>query len=565
LIGHFSLTNHWLLTAALFVFCLGNCGPSPVSKKRFVAMALVLAGTAVAINPYLSFQVFLILIAAVLGLLWRGDLTLLAGAGVLIALTTASAAVAYIVGFIIPGGQGYTLGGYRFYSMNLLSPVDPETFGSLLFRALPQFTGGQYEGYAYLGAGVVLLAAAAVVAVTMRWRKISSLLLAWRPGIPLVLCCLLLTLMALSTQISIGSKLLVDFDPGQKLSPYLGALRSSGRLFWTPYYVLLIAVLVVPYLALRRRWANVLLGVMLLVQVADERPLVKLVNSAVNRPFENPLKSPIWFKLGSAYQNLVIMPPYQCGPEASPGGRENDAIFGIFAASQKMRINSYNSGRFTGMNLKFHCGESVSNLLHEPLSAASVYVVTPKLATAIAGSGLGKCHNVDSFVLCSAADDFGLNPAVWESRNELWIRNRFKCIFLRDPSASEVTKWTKALDRNSAARLELITELLSSGEFEHRSLPRLWAYIDAHGKWPARTEWLKADSQSPIIGTGSQNGKLIPHERNPALLYMLYVSVLERDPDPIGLSVWAAPLASNGLAFTAAQFLGSPEYKARGL
>jgi hypothetical protein len=371
--------------------------------------------------------------------------------------------------------------------------------------------------------------------------------------------------MALSTQISIGSKLLVDVDPAQKLSPYLGALRSSGRLFWAPYYVLLIAVLVVPYLSLRRRWANVLLGVALVVQVADERPLVKLVHSAVNQPFESPLKSPIWFKLGSAYQNLIIMPPYQCDHEASPGGRGNDSIFGILAASQKMRVNSYNSGRFTGTNLKFHCGESVYNLIHEPLSAASVYVVTPELAMVITGSGFGKCHYVDNFVLCSATDDFGLSPVVWESRSQFWIRNRFKCILLRDPSASEMAKWTKALDRNSAARLDLINELLTSGEFEHRSLPRLWAYVDARGKWPTRTEWLKADSQSPMAGSGSQNGKLISHDRNLALLYMLYFSVLERDPDPIGLSGWAAPLASNGPSFMAAQMLASPEYKARGL
>ena len=43
--------------------------------------------------------------------------------------------------------------------MNLLAPVDPRTFNSLFFPRLAEASPGQYEGYSYLGAGVLVLLA----------------------------------------------------------------------------------------------------------------------------------------------------------------------------------------------------------------------------------------------------------------------------------------------------------------------------------------------------------------------------------------------------------------------
>ena len=48
-----------------------------------------------------------------------------------------------------------------------------------------------------------------------------------RQVLPLFLCCLVLTLLALSTKVMIGTKTLVDVDPQQHLTRFLGPLQTS--------------------------------------------------------------------------------------------------------------------------------------------------------------------------------------------------------------------------------------------------------------------------------------------------------------------------------------------------
>ena len=155
---HYTLSNHWLLLAALLVFFQAQ-QESPGAVRRFVVSAFILMGVGIATNPYIAFQMLLVMVAALGSLLWKGKLTLPRAAGFLAALGMTCLIVAYSLGFIIAGGRGYGGAGYRQYSMNLLAPIDPSWFGSVIFPALvPQLERGEYEGYNYLGAGVIALA-----------------------------------------------------------------------------------------------------------------------------------------------------------------------------------------------------------------------------------------------------------------------------------------------------------------------------------------------------------------------------------------------------------------------
>jgi hypothetical protein len=559
---HQALSNHWLLTAALFVFFLAH-QESPMTARRFAAVVLTLGAISVSINPYLAFQVMLLLVATILGLIWRKRLKPLAGIGLLGSLGLASFVAAYAFGFIVSGAASYTAGGYRTYSMNLLSPFNPFRYGSLLMRPLPVFVDGQYEGYCYLGAGVMLLSLVVVLVVIPLRSKIHKL--SWRSSIPLLLCCFVLVVMAFSTEVTIGSKLLVDLDPSQRLSPYLAVLRCSGRLSWAPYYVVLAAVLVVPFWVFDRRWATALVAVALAIQFTDLIPFQRWVRSGVNQIRDTPLKSEVWTRLGSSYQNLIVLPPWQCSPGDSPGGRAGFSTFGILAANQKMRINSYYSARYTAASLSFHCGEPTATLIAHFLSTASVYVVTPRVAGAFVRSGFGNCHNLDGFVLCSAKDDLGLGAAPWKSQVDQFVSRCFKAILEREPTHVELAKWTKALDQDERSAADFIDSLLGSPEFERRALPRLWAFLDAHGRWPALAEWTNARYDPPnslVRSGGGGRTKPMVHDRNSALVYMLYFAILDRNPDWDALSNWPKLLGQTSLQSVTLQLLSSAEYKA---
>jgi len=411
LVGHYALSNHWLLVAALLVFFLAQ-QESSRTIRRFVISAAILAGVSVGINPYIAFQVMLLLTAAVASLLWQRRLTLRRAAGIMGILGGTCLAIAYSFGFIITGGRGYASSGYRYYSMNSLALFDPYWYGSRTFPQLSMATTGQYEGYNYFGAGVLILVLIVLVLGLLQRRKLRWPNMRW--FFPLLFCSLLLTLMALSTKVTIGAATLIDLDPRERFSVYFAPFRASGRLFWAPYYTMLTGILAAPFLFFRKSRANLLMAGILLLQWADTGPIRQWVRSTVNAEHPTPLKSPVWSKLGSVHENLIVLPARQCDAGATPGGIAGYRIFGMLAAAQRMRTNSYYAARYTEVAREQECTQSISALTTGQLSSDSAYVVAPSVATLIAEgpTGTGKCHDLDRFILCSSKTDFGLSPAL---------------------------------------------------------------------------------------------------------------------------------------------------------
>lgn len=325
MVGHYALTNQWLITAALFVFCLAQKKP-PGVIRLFVIESIVLAAVAIAINPYIAVQVLFVLTTSVVVLTWQRRITLGGAAGAMAALGATCFFVA--LAFWAINIAGYTAGGYRKFSLNLLALIDPQNYGSILLPKMPSPFFGQYEGYSYLGFGAILLALSSIPVFIRNRHKYSfmqrSIL------VPVVFLCLVLTALALSTKVTFGS-LILDLDPHQKLTPYLSIFRASGRLFWTPYYIILGTVLVAAALSFRRKTAICTISAAFVLQLADTSQLRAWVHSGVSKPHPSPLHSPVWSKLGSIYKNLIVMPPWQCGAVGSPGGGwlSHLRIFGV--------------------------------------------------------------------------------------------------------------------------------------------------------------------------------------------------------------------------------------------
>ena len=192
--GHFALTNHWIILAALLIFCRAQYVHEKETRAFNVAgAALTVISTLV--NPYLAFQACCLLCAGTASLLWQRKMTVAGALGSLTLFGATCIGTAVSFGIMILG-RGNASTGYRDFSMNLLSPLDPGRFSSF-FPRLPRAVNGQYEGYNYLGAGVILLGVL-VALISLFQHKAHPLNAAWM--VPLLLCCGLLTILAASTK-----------------------------------------------------------------------------------------------------------------------------------------------------------------------------------------------------------------------------------------------------------------------------------------------------------------------------------------------------------------------------
>ncbi len=287
--GHEALMAHWLVLAAL-TLCL-----APWRPRAW----LLLAAVALLTHAYLAAMVLSLWLAKGASVrAWRA----------LIAGVAALAGIAWLAGYGV-GGRQLSAGGFGFFSANLLSWFDPMDWAdfltfhgrdiahtgewSALLPALAQATRGQYEGFAYMGAGVIALTLLALPLVSILRRSRSSLHARSEyaqtapqsaSSVPLWLwgMCIAMAVFALSARPSIGPWIIVEIPLPDFLDRLAGVFRASGRFIWPLGYLLMAVVIAIVARYGQRggqrgghetsRIGLALLLAALLVQAVDLRP-----------------------------------------------------------------------------------------------------------------------------------------------------------------------------------------------------------------------------------------------------------------------------------------------------
>lgn len=361
---HPNLCGHFIILLALGA-TLRLLRGGPGWRAGFTAVAL-----GAFIHPYLMAMAAALLCAVPLrgGLArdwqaWRGDAARLA------ALLLATAALMALGGFF-GGGAGDR--GFGRYSMNLLSPVVPQLSG-LFGGPMLDATGGQYEGFNYLGAGVL-----AVVALALhrpaRWL--------W----PLLAVLAGLTLLALSSRIHAGSLLLLDLG----LKPWediFAPFRASGRFFWPVGY----AALVVAVAVLAARLRPIAFAALALLacglQWVDSAPLRARAHGMMASPAAAP--PPPGFAAAVANARLLtILPAAPC-----VNGAERDLAHALtlVAVRAGVPVASVAAGRLPA---GFGCESSASDAVETPLTPGELRLVleeafSARLDARLLGAGAG--------------------------------------------------------------------------------------------------------------------------------------------------------------------------------
>ena len=287
-------------------------------------------------------------------------------------------------------GLAGTLGGgdkgFVFYSMNLLSPFWPQRSG--LFGAdLPVIdaTGGQYEGFCYLGAGALLLLAAALPRAggLRRW-----------PGLVAVLVAL--TLIALSSRVYAGHAKLLDLGV-KPWEDVFAVFRASGRAFWPVGYALVIGSV---YAACRlpRRAGVLLLGGAIILQVIDTTP-VRLAAARILSGQDDAASDIPALPAGGTL--LTVLPTPGC--TAAPEARRIGSPMLLAGVRAGMRLGDVGVGRLPSW---FSCEAVLSDGLELPLRPREIRVFADPgsrqaLRPALLGPGADCRSETDGVVVCA--------------------------------------------------------------------------------------------------------------------------------------------------------------------
>lgn len=264
-IGHDTLCAHWLILSALYVFF-----EIKDERRKLVGYAGLLGITGL-IHPYILFMLLAIWGAdqlRVTGALLKGrDWAGLAKAVGLGLLTLIPPAITLGIAGAY-SGQSAGSDGFGVYGMPLDALFNPSRKDfALAFLNGPQPPRMAFEGFQYLGAGLLVLVGAAIW-LYRRSPAVKSASEVLAIARPLKWPFMILLVLAITDHIHLYSIKLLDLSFPTPMVNVLNIVRASGRLFWPIAYTLVFLALICIYRT-RPRTMGLLLGAALVLQLAD--------------------------------------------------------------------------------------------------------------------------------------------------------------------------------------------------------------------------------------------------------------------------------------------------------
>ncbi|MHB8370213.1 MAG: DUF6311 domain-containing protein [Leptospirales bacterium] len=359
--GHTALMGHFLIVWAFYLYLRLLQRPE---SRNVIAQFCIVTALSVVLQAYFLLMLMPFFLAALATVVKSGGMTFRSAATRFSVVIGVILGTAWISGIIGPGTPTASAWGFGYYSMNLLSPFLPPR------QHLPGFlsqhvtwdgngytwdaTGGQYEGYNYLGLGILLLLAVHFIA--SRSIVVEGL----KRHVFLLVALLGMFFLALSDQIFIGNwhiSVTSIFTPLGKLTDHF---RTGGRLFWPIYYVLVVMLVLLTFRRFPSRTAKALLLLSVGLQLADTQLLRRNMAEAVQNGYAQVLSQKVWKPLLEEHQFLEQYPSFQCGGWAGkwPDNNSNMELL-LLAAKLDIPSNSAYLAR-SSRNCKKELAEGLS-------------------------------------------------------------------------------------------------------------------------------------------------------------------------------------------------------------
>ncbi len=335
---HGALGAQWLIVLALYLYFKHRR-----SGKVFLPYFWGVCALTVAIHPYFTPMVFALFFAllvenAVAQRQWWQPLCSLC-----IALAT-TLVLGWCLGLFSASTSGGGI-GFGYFSMNLNAPVNPSSLSGSYSLILPPLrqNAGQYDGFNYLGFAVLASCAIMVcdyIYRVVRRRNAYRLLPVIQRHYALLFVCVCLAVFAVSSTAILFERTLISVELPQFLAALAATFRSSGRLFYPVWYVILLTVCIYWLRRPAPKYRMLAACILVAVQLVDLSPALMQKATSL-RSYTAVASAPSIYNflqsVGSEYEHIVSLD-------------ENELAFAIdialFAADNGMTTNDVFFARY---------------------------------------------------------------------------------------------------------------------------------------------------------------------------------------------------------------------------
>jgi Family of unknown function (DUF6311) len=336
--GHLALMAQFEIVLALgfAVASKRHCRPLP----HLIASAL-LCLLALWTNAYLFVMVSGIVGAAIGQALLDRSLCPRIGLGLITTLAAVILGAMLLSGYF-SGKHSLSDMGFGLFSMNLLSPLAVQASGIFTWRnGILDATGGQYEGFAYLGLGILLLLFTAIPEIS------AHAVSAWKRYPILVTVLAAFTAFALSNQIYVGAWPMPIIPLPEEVLKLAGVFRSSGRFIWPVLYGIS-AMTIVATARRSGRGTVLLLLAASVLQWFDTAPLRAAIAASAAAPASLPLNADSWSPAIARHNFVRVLPSFGCLAIRATWDREVAMEVQFLSAVAGVPTNTVYTGRHQG-------------------------------------------------------------------------------------------------------------------------------------------------------------------------------------------------------------------------
>jgi hypothetical protein len=403
--GYHALGAHWLILALIWLH-IRPC-PDRVTQHRILKVAVGLCCVSAGIHPYLAAMVLALSLALLGKLRWADRLLStrqLLGWGVACgASAIAVLALFGYVGTMTPLGGG----GFGYFSADLLTLINPMGHSRFL-PTLP--TGpGQYEGFSYVGGGVLVLS---LLGLVVLWGNPGSVGGGLRRWGWLGTCCLLLGIFALSSTVTVAGKPVLNL--GLLYQPFLEVVapfRSSGRFMWPFHYLVITGALAgwIGYARSSSHLVTLILAATVLIQLVDLNvPLLQWNLEYHRAEQQRVFRMDEWQQAQGVYAHMVLFPPQLYGSGEPCAIQEYGLDYYVPLAYQAYKLKvTFNSGYFArtdGHRGQTYCQELNRQIRDGEIDEHTIYVVhISHLPLFKRNTTNAVCGLVNQYIVCVSA------------------------------------------------------------------------------------------------------------------------------------------------------------------